>query len=901
MKSHAKHLIVPALVACALILGSSIRATLSEPDHIFYGNPPEPTGTVTVSIGANPDPVASYDLGSVASYGGYYVLRIPMDSVGTQPEGTARPGDDAFFYFNDQLLLSGIVGEQGSVQLLDLSGIGPTGVSIDDIVVAEGDTGVTGAVFELTLDGARPEPVVVHYEVVDNTANQGEDFVMVGSDSAPGDPERRSVEFAPGVTRQTISFEVLGDQSAEANETFFVNLSEAEGAPISRHAATCTIVDDDGGTLPVVTVADVRVGEGDDDGAELTVRLTPASEREVTVYYSTADGPAQAGDDFVHQYGTLVFSPGETARPVHLAIVDDEEAESLERFKLRLTEAVHARVGDEEAAITIMDDDGDPAAPEVGRVFVAGNTVRVELDRVFDDPVVLLGPPTRHGADVVVATVERVESDGFDVRLLGGSAAGITPEEVDYLVMERGRHLLADGSFWEVGTLTIGSSGTWVAHGFTEAFPASPAVLLTLQEPSASAPVAARARQVTASGFETALFDWVAVEDEVEHRVSYLAVYSQVESGTIQVDGVPTPYLLQSPAVDVRMTPVLSWSLRIQRSTVGEATGAREVARGRGGRSDPHGDTTGTARRARSRPDRRVPVEATEVSVLVVGRHLFATDVSDTTAGPLAIRSRGPEFEAAVEWGTVLSVDDGWKTIPLARRYTNPVVVATPLLGEGTEPVALRVRNVTEDAFEVRCSSWSHGNDPCEPMAISYLVAEEGNHSLAGLQLQAGLVETSSTVHDGWESAVFSYAFDGEPVVLAGLQTDHAERNLLVRIHDRNAEWFGLSLQSNDAEPTGPTAPELVGWIAIEPGTGTTSDDRLVHTYTQPLDNLPASLAGPGSLSSLPVTLAGTGSMYNEVPSFVCFRSLAPENFAAFLVAEGSDAVAEDVCFIQAD
>ena len=54
-------------------------------------------------------------------------------------------------------------------------------------------------------------------------------------------------------------------------------------------------------------MAEGRPGEG----AIFTVTLSKASTQTVTVNYTTLDGSATAGSDYVAQSGTLTFAPGD--------------------------------------------------------------------------------------------------------------------------------------------------------------------------------------------------------------------------------------------------------------------------------------------------------------------------------------------------------------------------------------------------------------------------------------------------------------------------------------------------------------------------------------------------------------------------------------------------------------
>ena len=65
--------------------------------------------------------------------------------------------------------------------------------------------------------------------------------------------------------------------------------------------------------------------------------LDRAAAEAVSVDYATADGTATAGADYTAASGTLTFAPGETAKTVPVAILDDAIDEGKETFKLKLS------------------------------------------------------------------------------------------------------------------------------------------------------------------------------------------------------------------------------------------------------------------------------------------------------------------------------------------------------------------------------------------------------------------------------------------------------------------------------------------------------------------------------------------------------------------------------------
>src|SRR5678815_4932068 len=110
---------------------------------------------------------------------------------------------------------------------------------------------------------------------------------------------------------KTISIVVNSDTLNEADETFFVNLTNAVQATISAGHGTVTIRNDD--NPPQLSISNVTVTEGDTGTTNvvLTVSLSAPSGLPVSVDWTTADGTATAGSDYIAANGTLTFGPAQ--------------------------------------------------------------------------------------------------------------------------------------------------------------------------------------------------------------------------------------------------------------------------------------------------------------------------------------------------------------------------------------------------------------------------------------------------------------------------------------------------------------------------------------------------------------------------------------------------------------
>jgi len=112
-------------------------------------------------------------------------------------------------------------------------------VLIDDIAVAEGNSGTTDATFNVRLSFASSLPVVVAWKTENGSAHDDSDYTAgIGT-----------VTFAPGETSQPVTVKIAGDTTPEPNENFRLVIIGTSNA-IAGSGAACTIVNDDGQPPP---------------------------------------------------------------------------------------------------------------------------------------------------------------------------------------------------------------------------------------------------------------------------------------------------------------------------------------------------------------------------------------------------------------------------------------------------------------------------------------------------------------------------------------------------------------------------------------------------------------------------------------------------------------------------
>ena len=108
-------------------------------------------------------------------------------------------------------------------------------LSINDAVATEGDVGTTNLTFTVSLSAPTDKTVTANFATLSNTATEGTDYVANSG----------TITFAPGTTQQTLTVQIHGDRDLEADENFFLNLTDLNNAFFADNQAVGTIRNDD--------------------------------------------------------------------------------------------------------------------------------------------------------------------------------------------------------------------------------------------------------------------------------------------------------------------------------------------------------------------------------------------------------------------------------------------------------------------------------------------------------------------------------------------------------------------------------------------------------------------------------------------------------------------------------
>ena len=285
---------------------------------------------------------------------------------------------------------------------------------VNDVVVSESDGTAT---FEMYLIGMSSKSISFEYTAMEGTAIAGSDYQHTSG----------SMTIEPGETSVSIPVNILQDSISEQRETFELllrNTSPINSVILSDSRATATIIDDE--DIPRLSIRNVMVSESSKE-ATITVRLTGASSRNLSMNFETSDGTATAGSDYIAKSGSKTIPAGATSTSFKVSILRDTNEEPSENFTVSLSniapnDAVIAV--DTSALVTIIDDDqdSDPSTPRDDRPSLSIGDVTVSESSSNAAFTISLSKTTDKAISVNYATANGTAVAGSDFTTTSGSA-----------------------------------------------------------------------------------------------------------------------------------------------------------------------------------------------------------------------------------------------------------------------------------------------------------------------------------------------------------------------------------------------------------------------------------------------------------------------------------------------
>ena len=277
--------------------------------------------------------------------------------------------------------------------------------AIDDVTHNEGNSGTTSYAFTVTKIGTTDLSAGVDFATANSSAFAGSDYTTTSG----------TLTFGPAENSKTITVLVNGDTTFENNETFLVNLSNADNATISDGQGLGTITNDD--VEPSFSISDVTLNEGNSSTASFifTVSRTGATELSSSVNYETMDGTAVQPGDYQSESGTLTFAANEPTKQITVLVTGDPTYETNETFTVTLSTASGGSIADDEGLGTIANDD---AAPNFAVNDVAMNEGTGSGITAYTFTI------TKFGATELAASLDFVSANGMTNPATGAAACG---------------------------------------------------------------------------------------------------------------------------------------------------------------------------------------------------------------------------------------------------------------------------------------------------------------------------------------------------------------------------------------------------------------------------------------------------------------------------------------------
>ena len=321
-------------------------------------------------------------------------------------------------------------------------------LSVSDVSQAEGDSGFTTFSFTISLSSPAPAGgVTFDVTTAPGTATEDVDYfreIAVG------------VSIPAGQSSFTYNVLVATDLIQEANETFFLNVTNVVGATVADGQGLGTILNDDNpGSF---AINDVTLDEGNSGTTAFTFTITRSggSSGAADVSYSVnAPGGAGFADsaDFAGGTsfsGTVSFANGETSRTITLQVVGDTVFEPTETFTVDLTGTTLGTITDASGAGTITNDDAPPQP--AGSVSIAdaqivegdsgtqilvltltrtGGTAPFEVNYATSNGGTPGNAVATAGSDYVAASGQVSFADGVNTATISFTINGDTTPELD--------------------------------------------------------------------------------------------------------------------------------------------------------------------------------------------------------------------------------------------------------------------------------------------------------------------------------------------------------------------------------------------------------------------------------------------------------------------------------------
>jgi hypothetical protein len=212
------------------------------------------------------------------------------------------------------------------------------------------------------------DEVVVNYHTQDGTAKAGSDYnATSGSVTFYG-----YCMIPPRVATNSkiIDVPIINDSEYEDSENFYLKISSStDGYSVTKDTGEAIIYSDDAKPLEA-TIHNRYENESDSNWTiRVAVELDQDAPEDITMHYTTQDGTAKAGSEYVAKSGTLNISKGSKWGYIDINIIGDLIPEDTKSFYVKIDSISKGTISRDTATVTIVDDD------EI-KVYVSGTDTK---------------------------------------------------------------------------------------------------------------------------------------------------------------------------------------------------------------------------------------------------------------------------------------------------------------------------------------------------------------------------------------------------------------------------------------------------------------------------------------------------------------------------------------------
>jgi hypothetical protein len=414
----------------------------------------------------------------------------------------------------------------------------------------------------------------------------------------------------------------------------------------------------------------------------------------------------------------------------------------------------------------------------------------ISLDETYDNPVVFAQIMSHEGADPCHVRVRNVKSSSFEYQIeeWGYLDGAHVEEEIGYMVFEKGRHNLDDGTLLEVQT--VSADHTWSDVGFEMNFGREPAVVTRSQTQNGPDEIVTRQRNLTSEGVDVRVQEEEASNgDHVNETIGVLATTRKDAKLTLgRAEGVTDEWHIVDFDPRLSGSPVALTSIETFNGSNPAASRIRGLT--------PAGVEVHIEEETSSTSE----TTHTEETVSVVG----------VPEGPLWDDS-GNKIGEAGRFEAGQPDADHWHGLNFRDSYSDPVVFMEIMTHNGKDPCHIRIRNVESDGCEFQIEEWNYLNGPHMEETIGFFVAEKGVHTLSdGTELHVGRTQSDHT----WSGQVgFIPDFKNkQPTLITRCQTQNGSDAVVTRSINLDAHGFKARLQEEEGS-NGPHVAEDIGFI----------------------------------------------------------------------------------------